>query len=85
MALPSGLIPRRTKGNTSFAPAHTKRKSNGSWRAVIPTPAYFSNIEYYCWRFSDEVTYSISVDSSNGDFATPKNSKGDSSSIISMG
>lgn len=36
---PSAGIPRRTKGKVSLAPAHTKRKSNGSWKAVTPAPA----------------------------------------------
>ena len=37
--VPSGAIPRRMNGNTSLAPAQTKRKSHGSWRPVMPTPA----------------------------------------------
>jgi hypothetical protein len=37
--VPSGAIPRRTNGNASLAPAHTKRKSQGSCRPVTPTPA----------------------------------------------
>jgi hypothetical protein len=37
--VPSGAIPRRMNGNASLAPAQMKRKSHGSWRPVMPTPA----------------------------------------------
>lgn len=40
---PSGMIPRRTNGKVSLAPDQAKRKSNGSWRAVIPMPAFEMN------------------------------------------
>jgi hypothetical protein len=37
--VPSGAMPTRTNGNASLAPAQTKRKSQGSCRPVMPTPA----------------------------------------------
>ena len=40
--IPSGTIPRRTNGKLNFAPDHAKRMSNGSWKAVMPTPAFAS-------------------------------------------
>jgi hypothetical protein len=39
VGVPSGVIPRRTNGSVSLAPAQTKRKSQGSCRAVMPMPA----------------------------------------------
>ena len=41
--LPSGTMPRFTKGKVSLAPAQAKRRSKGSWRPVKPTPAWGEN------------------------------------------
>ena len=83
VTLPSGTIPRRTKGKIIFASFQAKRMSKGNCNAVQPTPA-FEEALVSLPTAAYEYTYSMTVHSSNCQLAAVVNCHGDLPSAIAV-